>query len=131
MKQNEISQHWNRSKAALKAAEILLQNGLYLDSVSRSYYVMLHAARAALLVYDVVPKNHNHVRQSFGQYLVNSGEIEKQWAKMLYIAYRDRVNADYVEEEAVSEDSAMTQFNNAKQFVERMKMFLESKDIEI
>ena len=131
MKQNEISQHWNRSKAALKAAEILLQNGLYLDSVSRSYYVMLHAARAVLLVYDVVPKSHNHLRQSFGQYLVNSGEIEKQWAKMLYIAYRDRVNADYVEEEAVSEDSAMTQFNNAKQFVERMKMFLESKDIEI
>lgn len=131
MKENEIREHWNRSLSALESSKILLQHQLYLDSVSRSYYAILHAARAALLVYDIVPKSHNHVRQSFGLYLVKSGDIEKHWSNILSIAYRDRVNADYMDVFHISDENAEKQFANAKDFIQRMNQFLSEKDIEI
>ena len=36
------------------AAELLLEAGFYEDAVSRAYYAVLHAAKAALLARDIV-----------------------------------------------------------------------------
>jgi uncharacterized protein (UPF0332 family) len=38
-----------RANKALRAAKMLLENQLYEDCVSRSYYAVLHAAKAALI----------------------------------------------------------------------------------
>ena len=56
---NDISQkELIRAKKALLAAKTLLENQLYEDCVSRSYYAVLHAAKAALATKDIEPVSH-------------------------------------------------------------------------
>ena len=44
---------------ALRAAEALMREELEEDSISRAYYAMLHAVRAALYLHGAAPKTHN------------------------------------------------------------------------
>ena len=46
----EIQKELLRGEQALRAAQLLLQQLLLQDALSRSYYAILHAARAALFV---------------------------------------------------------------------------------
>ena len=39
---------WRRALEALGAAEVLMRTGYAKDSISRSYYAVLHAAKSAL-----------------------------------------------------------------------------------
>lgn len=46
-----------RAKKALRAASILLEDGLFEDAVSRSYYAVMHAAKSALLAQDTIAES--------------------------------------------------------------------------
>jgi len=48
-----------RAKKALLAAKTLLEKGLFEDCVSRAYYAVLHAAKAALFVTGIEPDTRN------------------------------------------------------------------------
>lgn len=129
MKETEIQLHWKRSLEAFDSAQILFQHGRYADAISRAYYAIVHSSRAALLIHDIVPKSHTQLRQLFGLYLVKNNGIEVEWAKILNIEYRYRANADYLEDFSISCEIAETLLNNAERFVERMKIYRESKGI--
>jgi len=73
----QIEAEWKRSERALGAAELLLQAGYYEDAISRAYYAVLHAAKAALLARDVTAESHNAVRRLFGKELVQQGVVEE------------------------------------------------------
>jgi len=53
MKAEEIIRLMDVAKENLTSAEILLQNGLYRDAITRVYYSMYHAAKAVLLIRDI------------------------------------------------------------------------------
>ena len=60
---NDISQkELARAKKALLAAKTLLENQLYEDCVSRAYYAVLHATKAALATENVTPESHHAAR---------------------------------------------------------------------
>ena len=62
-----------RAHKALLAAKTLLENQLYEDCVSRAYYAVLHAAKAALTTVNIEPQSHYAVRRLFGLHLVKNG----------------------------------------------------------
>lgn len=78
MNRNLVSAEWNRARQSLQAAETLTRDGLYADAISRAYYSILHAAKAALHVHDIVAESHPAVRRMFGLHLVKAGEIESE-----------------------------------------------------
>ena len=86
---------WRRSTQALQAADLLSREDYREDAVSRAYYSILHAAKAALLVHDVATASHAGVRRMFGKHLVLTGDIEGQWSKYLGRSSDDRLMADY------------------------------------
>lgn len=118
---------WRRAVKALGAAEVLLQSGHQEDSVSRSYYAILHAARSALFVHDIATSSHAAVRSMFGLHLVRSSEIERTWAGDLAEAMDDRLIADYVVHTHFSSDEARSDHERAKAFVERIRQYLLTK----
>ena len=71
----EIRAEWNRALKSLGAAETLYDQKYYEDSISRAYYAVLHAAKAALLVNEVLAKSHSAVRNLFSQKLATTGKI--------------------------------------------------------
>ena len=86
---------WNRARECLRAAETFTRERCYADAMSRTYYAILHAAKAALHVHDIAAESHPAVRRMFGLHLVKPGEIEAEWAAYLVESLDDRLAADY------------------------------------
>ena len=71
---------WHRGLESLEAARILTDEGLYADSISRDYYAVMHLAKSALQVHGIETESQSSVRRLFGYHLVQSNEIERDWA---------------------------------------------------
>lgn len=124
---NDLSQkELNRAQKALSAAKALLEYQLYEDCVSRAYYAVLHAAKAALAMEGVEPQSHNAVRRMFGLHLVKTGKIEKDFAKILTAEQEDREIGDYDIHIEIEQDTAQKRVADAEEFVKRIKEYLQA-----
>jgi len=116
----------DRAKKALLAAKTLLENQLYEDCVSRAYYAVLHAAKATLATKDIDPESHNAVKRMFGLHLIKTGEIEKDFAKILTAEQEDRAIGDYNIYIEIEQDRALKRVRDAEKFVERIEKYLQT-----
>jgi len=90
----------------------------------------MHAAKATLLVYDAIAESHPAVRRRFGQVLVHSGEIEKEWAHIFAREQDQRSAADYNVVLDIEPEIANEIVSDAERFVKRMADYLNSKGVE-
>ena len=95
MNREIVLAEWRRARESMRAAEVLTREQCYTNAVSRTYYAVLHAAKAALQVHDVGADSHTAVRRLFGLHLIRRGEIEKEWAAHLGKSLDERLAADY------------------------------------
>ncbi len=124
---NDLSQkELSRAKKALLAAKTLLESQLYQDCVSRSYYAVLHAAKAALTTVGIEPESHRAVRRMFGLHLVKTGKIEKDFAKILTAEQEDREIGDYDIHIEIEKDTAAKRVRDAEKFVKRFEKYLRT-----
>ncbi len=115
-----------RAKKALLAAKTLLENQLYEDCVSRAYYAVLHAAKAALSIEDIEPQSHHAVRRMFGLHLVKTAKIEREFARILTAEQEDREIGDYDIHIEIEQDTAAKRVLDAEKFVERIEKYLQT-----
>jgi uncharacterized protein (UPF0332 family) len=115
-----------RADKSLRAARILLENQLYEDCVSRSYYAVLHAAKAALIKIGVEAESHQAVRRMFGLHLVKTEQIEKHFAEILTAQQEDREIGDYNIYLNIQQDRAAKRVLDAEKFVQRIEKYLGS-----
>ena len=121
----EIDAELVRAKKALLAAEILLNQGLLEDSISRSYYAILHAAKAGLLLKNISVDSHEAVKNLFGLHLIKTGEIEKEYSIILREEQDDRLLADYNVNFIPQEDRVFRRLEDAKEFLHRIEKYLQ------
>ena len=124
MNREIVLREWVRATTTLRAAQLLVRERYHDDAVSRAYYVILHAAKAALLVHDISSESHASVRRLFGKHLILSGGIEPEWSKYLGGSLDDRLAADYDIGTSFSSDEAERQCRSATEFVERIRRYL-------
>ena len=106
---------------ALRAASTLLDAGLVRDAVSRLYYAIFHAARAALLARDRHAKTHS------GQVTVFEATFERE--PLLGQLLRLRIDADYGAAPLPKTGSELRELlDEAAVFVERCRGLV---DVEI
>lgn len=122
--QEQVDQELERARKALRAAELLLSEELHEDCVSRAYYAILHAARAALLAVSVFPDSHTAVKRLFGLHLVKNGPIEKRFAVILAAGQEDREMGDYGIGLTFPRERAHSRLCEAGAFLKRMEAFL-------
>ena len=127
----QVQADWRRAIKALRAAETLSDNGLPEDAVSRAYYAVLHAARAALMSKGVTARTHTGVRRQFGTELVGAGDIEAEWAKTLARVQSARESADYDTATDLPEQRAAEIVTQARRFVERLGKYLREQHIDL
>lgn len=120
---------WQRARRSLEAAEVLLREHYCEDAISRAYYAILHAAKAALQVHDVAAQSHAAVNRLFGLHLIRSGDIEREWSSHLVEGLDDRLAADYDAEASFSAEDAAYECRRAREFVERVARYLQAKGI--
>jgi len=126
----QIRAEWRRAVKAQGAADLLLKAGFYEDAVSRAYYAVLHAAKAALLTRDIVTESHTAVRRLFGKELVQQELLEKEWALILAHEQDERASADYDVELAFSQEVAGQRVEESRRFLERIRSFLQAEGLD-
>ena len=89
----------DKAEQARRGAHILLEAGLYEDTVSRAYYAMFDAARAYLATRNYIDppriKSHARVVGLFGKASMELGEIPTDQARALSRTLSARIGADY------------------------------------
>jgi len=118
---------WQKARQSLRASQVLVRDQCYEDSVSRSYYAMFHAAKAALYVHDTAAQSHAAVRRLFGLKLIKSCELDSEYAGYLGKTADERLAADYDVEVTFTEKQAREESQRAQQFVRRIRRYLREK----
>ena len=80
---------------ALGAARLLARGGFHAEAVSRAYYAMFYAARAAVHAEGSEPKTHTGVASEFSRLYVRTGRVPAAVAKLLRQYAGERADADY------------------------------------
>jgi len=120
---------WKRATDSLGAARSCRRDGFYADSVSRAYYAILHASKAALQVHGISAESHAAVKRLFGLHLLRTGEIEAEWGTFAGESLDGRLTADYDVETSFSEEDAREEYDHATAFLTRIRQFLEASGV--
>ena len=129
MNRELVLMEWRLARESIRAAEVLTREGFYRDAISRTYYAVMHAAKAALHLHGVTPASHAAVRRMFGLHLVRPGEIEKEWAAHLGKGLDDRLAADYDPEVRFSHKDALRECREARKFLRRIRRYLREHSL--
>lgn len=125
----EINSLIERAKRYLKSAEILLEEGDYESSVSRTYYAMFYSAQAMLLTKNLSFSSHKGVISAFGEHFVKSGIFPKEMSRELNKAFEKRQIGDYEYTFVISRREAEEILESGEKFVEKIAKHLKEKKI--
>lgn len=113
-----IAHEIERGDEALKSAETLLAAELFRDAMSRTYYAVLHYARALLATKDCYPKSHHGVMQMFSQHFIKTGIVTVEVGRILARQQKFREESDYTVESRFSKEAIEAEIKDAKLFRE-------------
>ena len=119
-----LTGEWNRAQECQGAAVLCLNHGFYADAISRSYYAIMHAAKAALLLHGVQVSSHVGLRNRFGLTLVRTGLVEAQWVYDISRGLDERIRADYHALADFTEVDADSACIRSELFLSRMRTLL-------
>ena len=108
----------------LAVANELMTSAHYDDALSRAYYVMFYAAKAMLLAIDSDPHSHSGVISQFSQHFIKSGQIDRQYGRMLSKAMQAREATDYNPMRRPLSSEAEQTITHAEAFLTKMKELL-------
>jgi len=74
-------------------------------------------------------RKHSGVISAFGQYFVNTGLIEVEYAKMFGQAFTSRLDSDYDIAFLLDDLLAETMAEDAQKFIDRIEKYLQVVDI--
>ena len=113
-----------RAAESMGAAYSCQRDGYYADAVSRAYYAILHAARAALQLHGVTTESHTGVRSMFGLHIVKTGLVEPEWGAEIGRSEGRRIASDYDAETQFDETDARHACDRANSFLDRIPPLL-------
>jgi len=125
----EIKSLIKRAKRYLKSAEILIKEGDYESSVSRTYYAMFYPVQALLLTRNLSFSSHRGVISAFGKYFIKTGIFPKDMGRELNRAFEKRQIGDYEYTFVISEEEAVEILTNGRKFIEDVCKYLKEKGV--
>lgn len=119
------SSYLEKAENCLKAASILLNNKLYENSVSMSYYVMYNSLTALLFRIGVKCENHAGAiilfKRIFGR---------NDLYKLISFAKEERIDKQYYVDFTLTKESAQDLLRKAEDFLVEMKLLIKDLKIE-
>jgi len=125
----EITSLLSRAERYLRSAEILLKEGDYESSVSRTYYAMFYSIQAMLITKDLSFSSHKGVISAFAEHFIKTGIFPKEMGRELNRAFEKRQLGDYEYTFVISEQEAEEILAKGKEFGENIVKYLKGKEI--
>ena len=127
----EAQLYLERAEDTLQDAAQILKMGLILAAVNRTYYGTYYCIHALLLTEGIVTKTHQGANVKFNELFIKTERLPKilsQWASN---ALELRQQADYDMTSDISDDKAKLLLQNANEFYNLAKSYLENLIREI
>ena len=112
----------------LRAAKKLLDDDLIVDSINRSYYAIFYSARALVAKDKVDFSKHSAVISYFRQHYIKTGIFDVKFSKYIGDAFTLRNDGDYTYFFETDKSDAELQYNQAVEFFDTIKHYLENTD---
>lgn len=110
---------------SLKVAAHCLKEGLYKDSINRSYYAAFYAVNAILALSTVDFKRHKDVMGYFNKEYVAKEIFPREIGRKLGTLQRVREKSDYDDFYIASREKAEEQFQTAELVIGEVKKYLD------
>ena len=110
---------------SLKVAAHCLKEGLYKDSINRSYYAAFYAVKAVLALDTVDFKRHKDVMGYVNKEYVAKEVFPREIGRKIGTLQRVREKSDYDDFYIASKDKASEQFETAELVIREVKRYLE------
>lgn len=114
----------------LVVAEELFNNGHYSDAVSKAYYAIFQAARAALATFELDSRKHSGVISMFNINFIKTGILPKEYRKIIAAAQDLRLASDYDDFYLVSRNEAEKSLENARIFISGVEEYLQNMKVK-
>lgn len=108
----------------LNHARQIFDIGLFNDSVSRAYYAMFYAAKAALLSKGLDLRRHSASIAKFRELFVITGQVDIEYLHYLGQAQSARERSDYAPFAPISREGAGEILDAAKTFIAKVREIL-------
>jgi len=122
---SEVDDLLKKAQRKLGAAKKLLELGEYEDAVSRAYYCIFHAAKAALASENKFPRTHEGTIREFGLIFIKEKKLPKELGIIFSDAKSLRETADYAPKLIVSSNDAKWAVEAAKRFLMYISDYLK------
>lgn len=123
----EIESLIQRAERAIESAGLLLKEGDFDSSVSRSYYAMFYSSEALLLTKGLKFSSHKSVISLFGEHFVKTGLFKPEIGKRLSKTFEKRLIGDYSFAPQVDEKDAKEVLSWATEFVKEISEYLKRR----
>lgn len=114
------------SKDSLRVAEHCLNEGLYKDSINRSYYAAFYSVKAVLALGTVDFKRHKDVMAYFNKEFVATNIFPRELGRRLGTLKQLREKSDYDDFYIASKEQATSQFETAQMTIKEIKAYLDN-----
>ena len=122
---SEVDDLFRKAQRKLGAAKKLLELGEYEDAVSRAYYCIFHAAKAALASENLFPKSHEGTLREFGLRFVKERKLSRELGVIFSDAKSLRETADYASRPVLGLEDAEWVVGAAERFLKEVSEYLK------
>ena len=105
------------AEAKLRAADLLLAEGLPDDAASRAYYAAFHAVSALHLAQGNAFSSHAQLIGRFNKDFIRTGRLPAEFARTLTRLFQDRQLGDYGAPASVSPEQARQDISDARRLI--------------
>ncbi|MDI6721858.1 MAG: HEPN domain-containing protein, partial [Candidatus Aenigmarchaeota archaeon] len=123
--ENKIEAQMEMSRKRLKAAKLLIKNGMFEDSINRIYYALFYAAKSMLNVSGYDAKTHSGLLSEFGLRLVKEKIVEERLGKILRKSFELRETSDYKIGAIFGEEEVRNLLKSAEDFIKFAEKFVK------
>jgi uncharacterized protein (UPF0332 family) len=121
----ELSRYrMEKARRLLRDASSLFSNGSYESSVNRSYYAVLTASRALLVLRGIDPETHEGVKTMLSKEFIRTGLMPKESGETFRGIQARRIDSDYGDYIEIGHEEADDSLKRAQGFVEKAEDLL-------
>ena len=112
----------------LADAKALYDQGRLRSAADRAYCSIFHAAQAALARHGVkAPRTHKGLRSQFGEKLIATGVLEREYSRDLTKAFEMRQESTYEAYSSAAEDEVADLIARGERFLRRVRAFVSGE----
>jgi uncharacterized protein (UPF0332 family) len=126
-KKANIREEIDRANEAIRAANLLFENGFVRDAISKLYYSLLYTIRALLLTEGLEPKSHEGVLRLFGLHFVKPGSFEAKDSHIFSKLMKFREEADYNPSYSFSPEDFAEFKSEAERVIHKITNYLKNR----